>query len=257
MPPGKTIRFVPNMDFYRDPSSIDTLPVDAFDIVEIKFLSMDDAEEKLCDEAVIKLGRMTGIQGIAVPRSDVSDRGLIGLAPLPHLKYIKMFSSESRGAFLAHLKTKELCNIRLSSMEVGDKNFKAIARYPALDYIVFERVGISDAGVASIATLKTIKSIDFRFNPGITDKSIDVFLKLPLLKELNLRGTSITAAGIMRLKPLALTVLGTPDGLPAKDMIAIKKAFANTRLLKSEPTRKEVDSDTETIFSPITRGRKL
>lgn len=258
LPKAKIIRFIPSMDFYRDPSCIDKLPPDTFDIVDIKFLSMDTSEESLCDDAVLKLARMTGIRGVNIARSDVSDRGLAGLAPLHNLECIRMFSTESQGKFLWGLQSKQISHIRLSAVVVGDQNFAAINRFPKLHTITFATARITDQGVKAIANNKSLVFVDLRHNLGITDKSIDTFLKMPSLKELNLRGTKVTAKGVLRLKNKGLTGLGIPDEFLPQEKAAIKKAFVGVHILPGgEPARKEVDSDTETIFSPITRQRKI
>ena len=258
LPKGKIIRYIPSMDFYRDPSCIDKLPPDAFDIVDIKFLSMDTSEETLCDDAVLKLARMTGIRGVNIARSDVSDRGLAGLAPLRNLECIRMFSTESQDKFLWGLQSKRLSHIRLSAVVVGDQNFAAINRFPKLDTITIATARITDQGVKAIANNKSLVFVDLRHNLGITDKSIDTFLAMPSLKELNLRGTKVTAKGVLRLKNKGLTGLGIPDEFLPQEKAAIKKAFVGVHILSGgEPARKEVDSDTETIFSPITRQRKI
>lgn len=73
LPPGKQIQFAPNGTFYQHPECLLKLPRDAFDYVEVRFLSMADEEDALCDRAIPYLGRISSLKGIDLDKSDTSD----------------------------------------------------------------------------------------------------------------------------------------------------------------------------------------
>ena len=59
VPRGSFVTFVPTARFYENPTILQDFPADAFDRIEVTFLSMDDREDMLCDNAVRAIANFT------------------------------------------------------------------------------------------------------------------------------------------------------------------------------------------------------
>jgi hypothetical protein len=58
----------------------------------------------------------------------------------------------------------------------------------------------TDNGIAALAPLKKLEYLNIYGNPGVTDASIATLAQLPALREVYLWGTSVSPAGVQKLK---------------------------------------------------------
>ena len=72
--------------------------------------------------------------------------------------------------------------------------------FPLREHLDLEDDGITDAGIARLATLDKLETLDLKLNPGVTDAAIDSLLGLSKLKTLEIAQTGITEPGANRLQ---------------------------------------------------------
>lgn len=255
LPPGKQIQFAPNGTFYQHPECLLKLPRDAFDFVEVRFLSMADEEDALCDRAIPFLGRISSLKGIDLDKSDTSDASLSRLGAMPQLLTLTACETRVTGSCLpALVGCKKLTALRLTNVVVNNESLSALKDFPHLQRLALVRVDLSLRGVEHISKCKELQMLDINYNHHIDDRAVPFLLKLPKLKTLWLSGSSVSLHALEQLAALHLQSVGLPKKFSSyspKEQQRIKKAFPLVSFGRSKaPT---VDSFTNTMFAPITR----
>jgi hypothetical protein len=78
-----------------------------------------------------------------------------------------------------------------------------LGELPALKRLyLHELASVGDAGLAHLKNAKAVEVLDLWSLPRVSDASVDVIAALPGLKELSIRETGITAAGLEKLAAL-------------------------------------------------------
>jgi len=255
LPPGKQIKFAPNGTFYQHPECLLKLPRDAFDFVELSFLSMTDEEDAFCDRAIPFLGHISSLKGIDLDNSDASDKGLSQLGAMPHLQMITACESRVSGTCLPKLLAcKKLTALRLSNVVVNNNSLRWLKDFSQLQRLGLVRVDLSLIGIEHVSKCSELQFLDIDKNYHIDDKAVPLLLKLSKLKMLWMGGTSVSVQGLEQLAKLRLRAIKLPKSFSTytlKEQQRIKKAFPNIPFGGSKaPT---VDSFYDTMLAPVTR----
>jgi hypothetical protein len=252
------ITFQPNAAFFKNPKLISQLPADAIDCLELKLMSMDDAEDVLCDRALGLIGHLKGLRVLIVDKSEVSDEGMKQIAGLTNLQYISAFLTPLRGTFLKQLRSlKKLQALELPSNGLQEQELKYLPEYPSLQHLLVSRTNLTNEGMKYIAGCTKLKRLDLSKNPGIGDESIQYLKQLQALSNLSIDSTSITSQGLLKLKGLNLKVLTLPEAkYPSDQVAAVRAAFPQAAVFfRGGP--KKVDDETGTIYGQMSRQRRF
>jgi len=256
LPPGKQIKFAPNGTFYQHPECLLKLPRDAFDFVELSFLSMADEEDAFCDRAIPYLGHITSLKGIDLDNSDASDKGLSQLPAMPQLQMLTACESKVSGTCLPKLLAcKKLAAFRLSNVVVNNESLRWLKDFPQLQRLGLVRVDLSMRGIEHLSKCRELQLLDIDYNYRLDDKAVPYLLKLAKLKTLWIGETSISVQGLEQLGKLHVVSIKLPKSFykySAKDQQRIRLAFPAVAFGSQKKTSKP-DSFNETMFAPVTR----
>lgn len=256
LPPGKQIKFAPNGTFYQHPECLLKLPRDAFDFVELSFLSMADEEDAFCDRAIPYLGHISSLKGIDLDNSDASDKGLSQLPAMPQLQMLTACESKVSGTCLPKLLAcKKLEAFRLSNVVVNNESLRWLKDFPQLQRLGLVRVDLSMVGIEHLSKCRDLQLLDIDYNYRLDDKVVPFLLKLTKLKTLWLGETSISVQGLEQLGKLHLVSIKLPKSFykySAKEQQRIRLAFPAVAFGSKKKTTKP-DSFNDTMFAPVTR----
>ncbi|MBP9806990.1 hypothetical protein KBF38_01675 [bacterium] len=256
LPAGKQIKFAPNGTFYQHPECLLKLPRDAFDFVELSFLSMADEEDAFCDRAIPYLGHISSLKGIDLDNSDASDKGLSQLPAMPQLQMLTACESKVSGTCLPKLLAcKKLEAFRLSNVVVNNESLRWLKDFPQLQRLGLVRVDLSMVGIEHLSKCRDLQLLDIDYNYRLDDKVVPFLLKLTKLKTLWLGETSISVQGLEQLGKLHLVSIKLPKSFykySVKEQQRIRLAFPAVAFGSKKKTTKP-DSFNDTMFAPVTR----
>lgn len=214
IPRGMLIKFEPNGNFYRHPELILSLPHDAFDLMRIRFTSMDVSEERMCDQSLSYLHHFSTLKIIDCDCSDTSDQGAAFLSAVPSLSVVSFNDTLVRGSCLSQLVAcKNLSFIRFGGTAVNNSDFRYLKQFPKLGRLGCKRAGLNNAGVEHIGNCPNLFNLDIAENPNVDDRAIPHLLKLKKLQDLNLYHTGISAKGVLQLARLGKLTIQLPKDL--------------------------------------------
>jgi hypothetical protein len=256
LPPGKLVRFEPNGAFFMHPECLLKLPRDAFDYIQLRFVSMTDQENDLSDRAIPFVGHLSSLKVINLDTSETSDKGLSQLPTMPELQSITASDSSVNGSCLHDLVgCKKLVALRLGKIQVSNESLRYLRDFPKLERLSLSRVNLSLSGLEHVSKCLEVKNLEIDGNRQIDDKALSLLLQMPKLTTLNIQGTKVSLQGIELLAKHGVTCIFLPRPFSAysfKDQQRIKKAFPGQTF--SIDRGRPVDSFTETMFAPMTRN---
>jgi uncharacterized membrane protein len=95
-----------------------------------------------------------------------------------------------------------IVELNLQDAFLDDDELANIGRFTQLTRLRLSHNELTDRTVASLRGLTRLERLKLYANPGITDASVDVLAALPALQRVDLWQTSITDAGLARLREL-------------------------------------------------------
>lgn len=247
IPPNTFVTYSPNGNFYKNPQFLKGLPENAFDGIVLRFIAMQDDEIGRGDQGLIALSRFKTLRTAVLSRAEITDKGLSSLKACRELELLDLLGCEMQGHFLKELvpcKNLKVLDLQYSSI---DKNyFKYLAEYPALATLNLNRSGVNMKALTVLPACKSLTSLDLSSNPEVNDNIVPIALAMPKLKYLDLNKTGVSENGLERLR--------------AKKIFTSKlELYASSpkKIEKMKARRKAKDADAETLFGPVSRGRKL
>lgn len=259
VPRNKFVIFKPGENFFRKPSVIDSFAPDSFDGIDIRFLSMADDEDLLCDQALNHIARLTGLKVLEVDRSDVTDAGMSALSKLTNLEYISAFLTQIEGHCLKDLVgLQKLQSLSITSVGLKNETLQYLPKLGSLCDLELSRAGLNDEGVKYIGQCVKLTRLRIARNPHITSASAKYLANLKQLDTLDLREAGISAKALEALKGLKLKLFFAPMSSPSPaDRELVQKIFPGTSVMYPGKGKENVDEETNTIFGQMSRGRKL
>ncbi|MCA0316325.1 MAG: hypothetical protein LCH63_21070 [Candidatus Melainabacteria bacterium] len=261
IPAGNLIEFLPNEHFIMAPHQLDKLPADAFDAVRMKYFAMDDAEEDRADEALLYLARFKSIKYLDLDRCEISDRGMEAIKNLPNLVTFTAMNSSITGKCFKKLGVlKELRQLKLQNTDPDLACIADLAKaFPNLWHLCLTRTRVTNKAIEPIAALKSLKRLDLAEDSFLDDGCIPTLACLTSLNNLEIPETRITAQGLLKLKhlPLKRVDVSISNGKPEsfEKVRSVMKSTIFTVVTKYE--KPPVSESEQTLFAPLSRGRKL
>jgi predicted RNA-binding Zn-ribbon protein involved in translation (DUF1610 family) len=90
--------------------------------------------------------------------------------------------------------------VSLENKPIDKETLTLLHSFPKLTGLDLEQTQMTDQGLSEVATLSTLEHLDLAGNPGVTDAGLDQLAALPKLQVLVLTGTSVTEAGVQKLR---------------------------------------------------------
>jgi Leucine-rich repeat (LRR) protein len=165
-----------------------------------------------------------------------ADATLVALAKHPQVGAIQVTDGTActtRG-FAALKGLPHLRKLVLNKSGVSDQELAEVVKCGQLRVLVIPEASVTDAGLAGLAGLPRLESLDLSDNPRLTDKAAAHIKGLPRLENLFLNKTGLTDKGLAELRPLEalrdLTVAGTK--VTAKAAEAFAEDMPNLRAVR-------------------------
>ena len=154
---------------------------------------------RLNDDSLAAVGEITQLRRLALGGEEMTDAGLAHLNGLDRLQNLILAGPKLTGDGLKHLTgCRELTDINAHGERIGDEVFPHVNQFPtlrvlhvgagkptkspritnaglarlqsaSLEYIFFVGTGITDAGLAALDTLPSLRSAHFAWTPGVTN----------------------------------------------------------------------------------------
>lgn len=151
----------------------------------------------ITDEALAVIGRMSGLRQLYVRDILISGSGLGQLAPLARLSTLRLRQTGVGDAALGDLaKLPALRRLELAQSWITDEGLATIGEQTGLNQLDVEDNRLSDEGVKHLGRLVELERLNLAQNESVTDAALDVLQHLPKLRELDLRGTSVSAPAL-------------------------------------------------------------
>jgi hypothetical protein len=260
VPADAAVRLELTETFFKDPTILKDLAPDSIDILIVRLSSMADAEEAICDNVLGHISHLTGLQAIYVDRSDVGDAGLSKLKAITNLRILEAGNSLVRGHALKDLSTlKELRTLRLCSTALDQDCLKYVSTFPKLEQLALTRTGLTSTGLKLIGNCLTLVDLDIGQNKQIADNDMQYVAALKKLTMVHLGNTSVTMAGLEKLKGLNLRRLFLPRShYSAAEMAKVHKLFPLAKVELPKDNSVMPDSDEiKSILKPLSKDKGL
>lgn len=255
LPSDRLIKFEPSAVFYRHPQCLLKLPANAFDFIELRFMAMTDEESSLSDPTIPFVRRISGLKGIDIEGSEITDKGLSQLGAMPELQYLAAGNGFITGSCLPHLiGCKKLESLRFGSALVNNDDLRYLQNFPRLTQLGLTNVNLSLRGLEHVSKCGAINNLDIDANYQIDDRALPLLLKLTKLRTLSLKETKISLKALETLGKHGIISIGLPKPFASYvpgEQRRLVKAFPYYRF-SAKPVG-DLDSYNETMFAPVTR----
>jgi hypothetical protein len=253
VPAGTYLGLEGNARFFSHCQALDKLKPDDIDRLTIRFSALADEEEKYFSTAIKKVSRLTGLRELLLTKSDISDKLLADINSLTNLQWLDCNLTAVDGSFMEHLQQlKELRILRFSESSIDERNLKYLSNFPKLEMLELERCRIGSVGLSYIAkTCPNLINLELTGDTQVDDRAIEKIGNLKKLGFLSLGGTSVTTAGLIKLKGCtALKTVSLPkSNYSTSDLRDIKKSLPHATLF---PTKRQAqDQDNAVLFAPL------
>jgi len=254
IPPGKFVTLIPSHRLYQSPKIIDSILPNAIDRLFIDSCSMDDAEDKYCDNVLARVSHLRDLLVLSLDRSSSTDVGAAHAKDLPHLQYFSSCENGLDGSCIKHFAgLNELRNVNMQGSCLRDKNLQYFAALPHLEHLNIAHCNISDEGLKNLQGCTKLVNLKISDNPKITDKSIPILLSLKSLVSVSIGSTGITAKGAMQLKKLPIKYLEWPILMRTKtDLEAVRKSMRGIFIVtQANRLSTPVNAEVEKMYAPL------
>lgn len=260
---SKRLKFEPNSHFFEQPECLLKLPGDAFDYIELRFLSMADNEENISDKVITYVTHLKGLKAVSLDKSETTDTAAAKLAILPNLTCFSATDSLVSGKCLDELrKCKTISFLRFGNGEIDHSSLQFLAQFPNLKRLSLRRAGLKKADIEQVSKCTNLVNLAISQNPGVDDSCVALVTKLKNLTELELADTAVSIAGLEKLSVLKNLNVSLPRPMATyspKEKIRFKQLFPQSKFnLESvvEKKRKRDINDFLDTTNPAGSNRK-
>ncbi len=217
-----SIRFNPTIIKYVQ--VLKTMPVE-----NVYSMGFDYANVK--DEHAADILRFRQLRELDIANTELSDSGVAKFAALEKLVYLDASHTEVKGACLFSLAgAKCLSSIDLGFNDIEGKNLAALKDLKTLKYLNLNKCHLRSDDLAYLVGCKNLEYLDLRENHLVSDKGMAALAKLKNLRTIDLRNTNVTAAGVLTLKNLPLeTIRIESKSLKEGQLAQLKSALPKTK----------------------------
>lgn len=153
-------------------------------------------------ESFTTVGNLKGLVELDVGSTDASDKSLEEISKITTLQSLEMSRCLIQGKSFSSLKALvKLRELDLSSNRLSKNSIQILIQSaPQLTSLDLSDTELTDNDIIQICTLKHLQILDVSRNRLVTDRAIDSLLKLKNLKRLNVKKTSLSTAGVDRIR---------------------------------------------------------
>jgi len=254
VPKDKFVKFQPGVRFFQHPECLLKLPPDGIDYIQLRYTAMADGDEKISDRLIPYVHHLSGLKGIDMDQSETTDVGLAKLGTMPELRALALSETLVTGKCLPQLVgCQKLESMRFGKAAIDNESLRYLKEFPNLAIVDLARTNLSLRGLEHVSRCSKVRTLDLNDNPKIDDRAIPLISKLSNLRNLQIKGTKISLAGVIQLSKIGLTKISLPHSFndySRAEQAEIRKAFPANKF-KGHSTR--VDSYTRTMFGPLSR----
>jgi len=230
---SKHLKFEPNSHFFEQPECLLKLPSDAFDYIELCFLSMADNEENISDKVIAYVTHLKGLKAVSLDKSETTDAAAAKLALLPNLTSLSATGSLVRGKCLGQLrKCKSISFLRFGGSEIDHSSLQFLAQFPNLKRLSLCRAGLKKGDIEQVSKCSNLINLAISQNRDLDDSCVSLVTKLKNLKELDLTDTAVSSAGLEKLRVLKNLNVSLPKPMAAytpRERIRFKQLFPHSK----------------------------
>lgn len=236
VPEGAELKLVVDRFASDDLSLLTQLGPDDIQYLDLTYLGEE--------EELIHIKHLTGLLGINLQNTWISDVGMAHLSGFSNLSELKIDATYITNGGLAHL--SNLSNLKKLSLKdingVSDAGLQHLAELTSLEALILPYT-ISDNGLAYLENLTKLKELELQ-NANITDAELAHLKRLSSLETLDLSGTRISHEGLIHLIPLTklktLDLYGTRITINDRGLSHLNKLTALELLILPQPVRPSV-----------------
>ncbi|MFA6210693.1 MAG: hypothetical protein WCT03_23500 [Candidatus Obscuribacterales bacterium] len=247
IPRGKHLKFEPEGPFFEHPECLLKLPPDAFDYIDLRFISMADNEENISDRAIPYVLHLKGLKTVSLDKSDTTDAAAAKLAALPNLEGLSCSASMVTGKCFEQLKQcKSIRFLRVGCGQVDEQSLKYLSQFPKLQRLTITRAGLTKAGLEQACKCSGLLNLTISQNSEIDDSCMPMLMRLKNLTDLDISGTKISTASLEKFAYLKTLNLCPPRPLAtysAKERAQLKKLFPYSKFDMDAKIEKKMKRD--------------
>ncbi len=230
---SKHLKFEPNSHFFEQPECLLKLPGDAFDYIELRFLSMADNEENISDKVITYVTHLKGLKAVSLDKSETTDAAAAKLALLPNLTSLSATDSLVRGKCLDQLrKCKTISFLRFGNGEIDHSSLQFLAQFPNLKRLSLRKTQLRKADIEQVCKCTNLINLAISQNPGVDDSCVALVTKLKNLTDLELADTAVSIAGLEKLSVLKNLNVSLPKPMATysqKEKSRFKQLFPHSK----------------------------
>ncbi len=157
----------------------------------VRFLNVTDEDIPFID---------SGCRNLCLGHTDVTDRGLDGLADCAELQWLDLsFTSVTDRGIQSLAAAPRLEQLSLESTAISDRGLEAIEKFSRLQELDLSQTSVGDGGMPRIARLKNLQTL-WLTATKVSDRGLEPLRALRELTTLNVERTAVTADGLKTLK---------------------------------------------------------
>jgi len=219
VPAKGTIQLMCTYDLTVHPENLKYIPPDLVAIFDGHALPVTD---DICEP----LSKLTSVTKLELKQTDVTDRGLVLLSRLPHLKELLLDETDITGSFLEPFKgVDSLTYLSISNDTLSMQGIKNLSQLRHLTVLELCQARVTDDMLDYVGQLHSLEVLRLSLNSKITDDGVRHLRSLTKLHRLDLDETRVTANGLLMLKDLPLGRLSVSDTIGAEGLKVLHKAF--------------------------------
>ncbi len=149
---------------------------------------LDIGWTRVTEEGLQHLSELTSLETLVLPRDNgITEEGLAHLAGLRQLKHLTGIPGDLSDRGLRCLSKMQLESLDLRGAEITDETMPYVAQLTNLRELELQKCSTTNAGLAELTKLKSLRSIHLTNNPQITGAGLVHIGKLSWLESVYLR----------------------------------------------------------------------
>lgn len=249
VPAGQRVIFEANRRVFENPKYLDQISPAGIDGLKLGMISLADREDDMCDAALAHVVHFQGLTEVNVDRSEATDKGLAKLKDVPSLVVISCFLSSIDGRCFKELAAlPALRGLLASYCQLKPENLKYLGQFPKLQVLNLDWTHLDAAGARHLANCRRLEDLSVKGNVRFNDSCLDYIQPLKNLKRLDLRGTSVSIAGVRKLKGIEFRELFLPSAMK-ENLVELRRIFPRVAILTE--AEKTVDKQDKMLYAPL------
>jgi hypothetical protein len=250
VPPQCAVMLEANRRVAEDPSLLKQ--VSGIDALKLRFNSLEDREDDMCDNALAYAKSIEGLRIILINGSEATDNGLSQLTDMPKLESINAGGSLVQGASFKVLPNlPSLRDLSFSMCPIDQANLVYLGRCPKLEILHLERTKLRLPGAKFLSKCTGLTVLSLSGNPKFDDSCLICLAPLRKLQALNIGDTAVTIKGLTALRGLKMRRLDLPREEFERHSSEIKSMFPNASIGYSGGSVRKMNHEDKIIFAPL------